>query len=160
MSAAPLSQANPTAYGSLKPIDGRVQKKEEKQPITARLSVRDGIITAAVPTILGTGTAAKIYFERKGKFSVYKDLMNKFADGTPEHANFKDCTDIMKKSMRDAKFCGLFVAAAGVITAGTFAIIKKVKTNSEKAQAQNKFSNPSAASAQNNSQEKSTNITA
>ena len=49
-----------------------------------------------------------------------------------ENSNFKDCAKLMKKGMRDAKVCGLLVAAAGVLAAGTFAIVKAFKNDSDK----------------------------
>lgn len=112
--------------------------KKVKKPVVSNLSTRDGVLIAAVPTVLGAGYAAKTYFVRKGKYSVYSDLMTKFAEGTSEHSTFKDCAKLMKKSMRDAKVCGLLIGAAGIVAAGTFALVKMFKSEDTKQPPKNK----------------------
>lgn len=138
----PVTSVNPVNLSPASPQNPVQSKKdaaETKKTVKtnnsalSKLSVRDGVLVTALPTVIGAGYAAKTYFERKGKFSVYSDLMTKFAENTPEYNNFKDCAKLTKKGMRDAKMCGLLVAAAGIITAGIFAIVKSLKSNDKPA---------------------------
>lgn len=132
MSVNPVSITSVTSPAVPNSVEKNAKQNKEKQPVMSKLSIRDGVLMAAIPTVLGSGYAAKTYFERRGKYSVYSDLIGKFAEGTAENSNFKDCAKLMKKGMRDAKVCGLLVAAAGVLAAGTFAIVKAFKNDSDK----------------------------
>ena len=141
ISIAPLKSTAPSQTKENKPAKDNTAPQKISTSISSKISVRDGVIITAVPTLLGAGYSAKSYFERKGKYSVYNDLAAKYSQGTPEHGSLTDCAKLMKKGMRDAKICGILIAAAGIIAAGTFAVIKAVQTGKKQQKTPEKLSN-------------------
>ncbi len=117
---------------SEKPVEPRkTDTRNSNQNVLSKLSIRDAVIITAVPTVIGSGYAAKTYFECNAKLSVYKDMLKKF-EGTAFHDNFKDCVNLMEKSMSKAKKCGILTMVAGIISAGAFAVVKTIKSYSNR----------------------------
>lgn len=127
---------------SEKPVETKkMDNRNSNQNVLSKLSIRDAVIITAVPTVIGSGYAAKTYFECNAKLSVYKDMLKKF-EGTAFQDNFKDCAKLIEKSMSKAKKCGILTMAAGIISAGAFAVVKTIKSYHNKSKENNTSKKP------------------
>ena len=74
------------------------------------LAIKTVAQMTALPVVVGSGYAARFYYENKGKASVYKDMIAKF----PADDSFKSCLNLVEKSQKNAKLIGGSIVVAGV----------------------------------------------